>query len=361
MSDELPQVFFDAKLVGEDYPPTQYLAQTAKRGDKEFAISRGMLMDLAWNPHRWRAGFARKATDATELGNVLEVLPLQPHRWADMFSVEPTTYTVTMMQCPECGSQTDSQKCAKCKRDRVPVAVDKPWRYGSKVCDEWKEAVTAKGRIPICKAIADGAEAARTVLRQDERIEELLSISRKQVCVTATYRDHPTGLEVPVKCLIDGVPDKAHQFYGHTLFDFKTTRSVNNPTWPFTVDEYNLDAQAALELDLWNALTGEMRDGFLHVVQESYEPFEAGRKFLSLRFIDLGRQKILNALAVYCRCLKENRWPGPDTDPSPPSQSIEGWTLIEPTGRMAERALQAMPEIQEPPLPYEQDENDLIP
>lgn len=334
--DEIENWFHDARFVGANYSPLEYHNQPAKRGDKDFVVSRGMLMEVLANAHKWRSGFVRKESKALQVGSVMDCMTLPPPGgFESVYIVRPATYY--------------NEKEGK----------DKPWNANATVCKQWKEE---HENDLVCTAEdAANARAALIVLMRDPLAAELLNISQKQVRVDATYHDHDTGLDILVKTLIDLVPDKAHEFFGECLADFKSCQSIANGKWAFHVDDFCYDAQAAMELDIWAALhPEECRTAFLHLCQETDKKcekptYEVGRKWLDSAFIECGRDKYLAALKKYARCLAENNWPAPD-DIS--DANIRGWTVIKPTPAMIDRAKQSVPQVQEPP-PEPQDETDI--
>lgn len=328
---EILNPFHDAKLIGANFDNEAYVCENVKRGDKDFSVSRSMLMEFAHNPHRWRAGFKRKETSALNLGSIMDCVTLQPDSFYARYAVQPATY-----------------------RDEK-TGEEKKWNGNANVCKAWKVGHESK---LICKqSDRDGASEAKQILCQDELIQELLSISQVQVCIHATYFDSATKLEIPVKVMLDGLPAASHDFFGKTLWDYKSAKSVNTGAWKKSVSKYHYDAQAAMELDVYHTLApDEARTAFLHIGQESFSPFEVGRKWIYSDFIDLGRTKIMFALAKYCRCLRDNNWPGEDDEQH---NSIQGWTIIRPDAWMVEQAKNSIPDIIMPPDP-EEESDDLI-
>jgi hypothetical protein len=147
--------------------------------------------------------------------------------------------------------------------------------------------------------------------------------------VIGEYHDEETGIMVPLKSLIDIVPS-ASSDNAKALADLKTCVSASPPAWTKAVSDHDYDAQSALYLDLFNAATGQERVEFLHVLQESYAPWQPGKRMLSAEFIELGRVKYLDALKRYCQCLAANSWPGYETG----KMVLNGWQLTEPLAYM---------------------------
>ena len=74
---------------------------------------------------------------------------------------------------------------------------------------------------------------------------------------------------------------------------------------------FGYHGQAAFYLDLWNAATGEKRDRFAFLVQQSEAPFEIALVELGQLDIDAGRRWYQQAIAKYAICLQSDEWPSP--------------------------------------------------
>jgi len=121
--------------------------------------------------------------------------------------------------------------------------------------------------------------------------------------------------------------------YGDSIADLKTCRSANAGSWPKVVFEDGLHVQAACYIDLHNAVTGEERNTFRHVLLENIPPFEPARRMLSAEFLEMGRATYIHALRFYCQCLKDQKWPGYD---EMASECINGWALTQPKAWMVQ-------------------------
>ena len=127
--------------------------------------------------------------------------------------------------------------------------------------------------------------------------------------VVGEYADKETGLTVPLKGMIDLEP-RVNSTFHDSLADLKTCNSASPFPWARAVFEHGYHIQAAMYLDLYNSATGQDRTTFLHVLQESYAPWEVGKRLLSQEFLELGRLTYLTALQRYCQCLAANSRPG---------------------------------------------------
>lgn len=318
-----PNPLTAGKVVGPITDPAIYRNDNAKRGDPAFVMGRSSLMEFAWCPHRWVSGYESEETKFTEWGSLIDCLFLTPGQFKDRYAVQPATYMHDAMQCPVCKSVTDSNSCKKCKSQRVPVRIEKEWNSNSETCAEW-EANQAGKNIVKQKFFQPACEAVK-ILNEDPELKALKEASDAQVMATASYEDKETGITVPLKILIDLCPRQGTQ-WAKSLVDLKTCANASIRGWTRTVFEHSLHVQAALYLDVWTANTGEDRTDFLHIVQESFAPYETCKRILSAEYIQLGRSKYLAALSKYCQCLKTNTWPSYEGA----RMDVDGWQLIEP-------------------------------
>jgi hypothetical protein len=303
-------------------------AEGVKRGHPDYVLSGSDLNEFDRCPHRWLVGFRDDATNATEWGQVIDCLLMTPEDFANRFAVAPETYAATVMECPTCKSRTDAKTCRKCKCDRVPVQIQKEWDFGATVCQEWREQ--QGGKQIVKTATLRKAENAIRELQGDSQIHGLILSSRKQVMITGFYDDEETGLRIPLRCLIDLAPPSKF------LADLKTCNCAHPKQWARHVHQFGYHTQAARHLDLWNAAHGEKRNEFRHYIQESFEPFEVGKRILSSEFLRLGRMTYVRALKRYARCVKEQRFPGYDETNNPSDLVIDEHLVTSPEAWMVE-------------------------
>lgn len=260
-------------------------------------------------PSKWKANWIPKDTDSTDYGSLQDCRVLTPGSFQARYIVEPATYPAT--------KTSSAVKSSECE-----IGDPIPWNNTATFCKEWK--ADNKGREIISAKDKGESDLALGILFADERIKNLINCSEKQVLVVGEYHDKETKLVIPVKCLIDLVPDK-NSTHAKELGDFKTTRSAHPGTWLKVIDKFDYDAQAAMCLDLYTAATGEDRCQFVHAIQENIHPWQTARRMLSTEFIGLGRMKVAEALKYYCWCLSEGLWPDWDE-----GSQYNGWTLCEP-------------------------------
>jgi hypothetical protein len=278
-----------AKIIGDNVSYKDYSRQEPGmfRGNPAFIMSRGEIVNFASNPARWLAGYREEQseTDSTKWGSMIDCLLTSPEKFEAMFSVSPETYP--------------DKKTGEAK----------PWTGAATFCKEWKKEQGDKTIIKSdTKADADKAVAA---IRGSDLIAALFAASQKQVFCVAAWKDEATGIEVPLRILLDLVPPSDHPIFGKWLADFKTARNGNPATWARVIEDQSYDIQASLYRDIYCAATAEERVDFVHIVQENVFPFHVVTPppAMSSEFLDWGRTKYRMALKRYCQCLSTGEWP----------------------------------------------------
>ncbi len=320
-----------------DYDPRGYgvVGEGKARGSKDFVMSRSELMRFADNPWKWREGEDRPVTQAMEFGTLVDCLAFMPHFFERWYAIRPLTYPVKGMECPQCGSVTDSKTCSKCKCERNSITQASNWNLNADYCRDWENDQRKDGRTPISRDFQLEARTASARLMGDERIAELVACSQKQVLVHAEYHDKETGIVIQLKALPDLVPDAGHRDHGKCGADLKTSNDASPDKWERKVFDEEYHVQAALHLDAINAATGTERNGFYHVVIENTPPYAVGRRMLSEEFLTLGRDRYISALRLYCQCLATSNWPGYDDINDNAAQPIcDGWRIVSPSSWM---------------------------
>lgn len=294
----------NAKVVGSSIDPDSYhrREETSKRGEKEYIISRSDIVEIVRCPKRWVKGFKNKQTESMKWGSLVDTLLLDKDRVFEKYVVPPEVYT----------------------NDKGET---KPWNLNAKKCKEWKE--NNKDKIVVKQEVIDKADDA--INSVDGTSAHFIVSSEKQVMVTAEWFDEDTGIIVPLKCLIDLVPDKDHELYGQFLGDLKTVESASPNTWPRKVWQYDYHTQGAFYIDMYNEATQENRTDFAHILIESFPPYTSARRMLSfdgeMEFLDLGRNKYVEGLKLYCKCLKTGEWPDYDSDIN---KQYSGFSFVSP-------------------------------
>lgn len=329
--------FKNTKVVGFNIPQEVYRRRDEKiaRGNPEYVMSRGELVDFAKNPARWILGGGEdEETTATAFGSLMDCLILTPSELDKNFAMQPAKYKAKGMKCPGCGSVSDSKSCSKCRCNREEVEIEKDWNSNATVCGEWNEKQRKDGKIIIPANMRTEAEAALAQFNKDEELVEFIKCSLHQVMIVTTYVDRVTKIEVPLKILLDVVPSKDHPRFGKSLGDLKTARDASHRGWRKAVAEHGYDVQGALYFDIYKcAFPGEDRQEWRHAILENVAPYLTGRRIVSSQFLEIGRGKYMAALQDYCACLKSGKWPSYDDYGN---DRAGKWSMCEPDDWMAD-------------------------
>jgi PDDEXK-like domain of unknown function (DUF3799) len=318
----------NSKIIGAGVSYETYSRQEpdVKRGHPRWIMSRGELMEFAHCPARWLKGFKGDDTKSTDWGSLIDCLILTQNEFDKRYAVSPATYQATVKECPSCGSQSDSEKCSKCKTARVSKTVEKKWNNQTTFCKDWNAEQEKAGKLVVKAEEHEEAKAAVQAIGNDAQAFALIHSSETQVMVIGEAEVN--GITIPLRCLIDLVPHFDSR-WGTALADFKTTTGASLDFWSGQVFKHSYDAQAALELDLYNAALPEPKENrrteFRHIIQESFPPYQTARRILTEEFISIGRMKYQNALTRYAECLTTGEWPDYET-----GMGLDGWSFQAP-------------------------------
>lgn len=345
--------FRNAQIVGANVDPAVYRRTDQPRCTVNFPMTRSDIVLFVPCPIRYKNGYQSPDTKAKKTGNLWDPLLLQPDTFNQHFVECPATYESVGMKCPGCDSVTDAKTCRACKCDRAPVKIVKEWNGAANEC---KDFIAANpGREPVDYEDMAEARAAVSAVHENPVLHDMLTDSERQVMVIAEWTDETSGITIPVKCLIDIVPLKDGHFR-NDLWDYKTGRCVAPSWWEKVVRDYWYHVQAAFNLDMFNAATGEERNTFRHLAQEKEHPFHVETHMISTDDVQNGRDFYIAALRKYCRCIQTNIWPGYYS-----REMIDGSHCISlnPTRLLlASEAVLAMPEEpDEEPAPQPAEEN----
>lgn len=341
--------FTNAKVVGSGIDPEAYHRTDEKRGTRNYPMSNSVLGLFEPCPARFIGGYESSDSSSKSTGNLWDTLLLSSHQFPSKYVECPATYEDIGMECPICKSVTDAKTCRACKCDRVEIRTPKPWDWGTTICKDFRKANA--GKEPVKAELMQEARAAVSTVRADESLASLIDNAQRQVMVVAEYKDPATGITIPVKALLDLVPDKDGPF-GKLLVDSKTTRNAAMRPWQRDCFQFGYGRQAAFHTDLYVAATGEDRNTFGHIVQENIAPFHVEKRILSEEFVELGRAQYMAALALYCRCLATGDWPGYYAP-----VVLDGWALVSPDAWMA--GTEQRPTDPPPTQPYAVAEDDV--
>jgi len=235
-----------------------YYADSASPLNLTGPVSKSLLWKFAASPNKWyygKAGFT--PTPAMELGTLLHTAILEPEKLDSNYVI-----------CPFDSYRTNEARA-------------------------WKEDIEAQGKSVVKEAELSSARFAAETFWADPLLYHIQEGFATEVAYYA-----PLG-NVQCKGLIDIVPNG-----GNSLVDLKTTASIESlDNLTKMVYSRGYHWQAAMYLDLYNAVTGENRDDFQIVFMESTYPFEIAVVNLSKKYIDLGRAGYMNALMKWQDCV----------------------------------------------------------
>lgn len=303
---ELRNPLRNGKVIGHVDPRAYHKQRDAGivRGHPEYVMSFSELSEFGNCPARWIAGFKQEPTYAMQWGKPLDCMVLTPELFEQSFAVTPETYKGT---------------------NRQKQIIDKPWRFGADFTDDWKEEQEKAGReIVHHKQFLQLREAAKALFG-DREIISLLEISKRQVMVVSEYFDEETELAIPMKSLLDIVPMAGNPKWGKAIADLKTCTNASPEAFIDHVWRMRYNVQAALYLDAMLA-AGEDRTDYFIVAQESYSPWQVGRRHLSSDVIAFGRARYSGWLARYAHCLKTGQWSDYEAGTD---QLLPGWGKVQ--------------------------------
>lgn len=273
-------------LFGADPRGYHKIGKEFKRGDQQFIMSRSELARFGRCPERWLHLPEEPKTPAMEWGSLLDCIVLTPELFPAQYSVTPEQY----------------------KNDKGEM---KDWNWNATACKEWRQREHASGKEVAKLDHASAAWRAAKRFTADPIIARFLEVSKRQVQVFVNYCDPETRIVVPVKCMVDLLPDPDSE-YGECIGDFKTTDNAEPGAWERTAASMGYATQAAMYLDAVNAALGAEYWRFIHLIQESEEPYQPARREIWNDWIELGRVEYVKRLQQYCRCLSTGRFPGYD-------------------------------------------------
>lgn len=238
-------------------------------GHAQGVVSKSLLWKFAANPFVWKYGPPQKVTEAMDWGSLVDCLALNPERLDEDFVVSPY--------------------------DEIRTNEAKAWR-ASQTKTVIKQAEMARAILAACGIV------------NNPFASDFLNGADTQVSIVCDGVDVETARPFRAKCRLDIVPRNSDW-----LVDLKTTGKDLSKI-PSIIDDFGYHVQAAFYLDLYNLVTGEHRDRWAFIFQSDTEPFEVAVAELDPKDIEAGRAWYQNALALWCRCERDQNWPSPWED-----------------------------------------------
>ena len=242
-------------------------------------VSKSLLWKFANNPKRWRDSPPVKKTDSMKWGSLVDCLTLTPDNFEKCYIVQPETYL----------------SAGKKKDDPY---VEKPWNWNSTTCKQWREDL--KEGVE-CISTFEYREAcrARDILLNNPFFKMAMDGGLTQVGLSFDFCNLKTT------AMLDVLPSLSGGF-GDSIWDLKTTAKLESPNHLVKIiDQFGYAVQAAMYLDVYNALSGENRSEFYFCFQESSSPYEVAVVELSSEAILAGRAWYLSAIEKWSKYLED--------------------------------------------------------
>ena len=177
----------------------------------------------------------------------------------------------------------------------------KKWTRAAKVCKEWEADQKAKGLLVLKADEWKDALGMAEAVAWHPLAHDLLVCGKPEVSLCA--HDSANGLDI--KARIDFLPNS-----GGAIVDVKTTVDASERGFMRRAYDLGYHIQAALYLDLWNALMPtEPRTEFYFIAVENFAPYAVNVFKASAEFLSKGREDYKAALTLYAACVKADNWP----------------------------------------------------
>lgn len=248
----------------EENSATVYHADTrriSKTGLDEIARSPAHYWECYLNPDREE----EEATPAMVFGSLFHTLVLEPEKYERRYVVAPALH---------------------------------------KNSNAYKEWAAAQGEREIINADQlERAQKMATAIRNHVSAGAILKSGKAEV--RYDFQEPITGalcrMKLDFETVING------QTY---LIDVKTSEDARIKAFARSVVDYRYDVQAAFYMDGYAAATGVTPAAFVFVVIEKKPPYAVACYTVPNEVLQLGRNKYLDDLRVYQRCLETNVWHG---------------------------------------------------
>ena len=188
------------------------------------------------------------------------------------------------------------------------IEVSDEWpNYRMRDAQEWRDSVTAAGRIPMLAHEYAPVKAMKTALHADPVFRGLFDPDRGDAEASLFWTDAETGIDCRAR--LDFLP---HPVKGRRLVipDYKTCRSAEPAAFGRSAAElgYALQADFYLRAAVANGL--DRAPAFVFVAQEKAPPYLVQPVQLPRDVMDLAHLMNSAALRRYATCLETDTWPG---------------------------------------------------
>lgn len=177
----------------------------------------------------------------------------------------------------------------------------KNWNRNAKECQRWEAAQRDLGCVVLKPKEHVNILGMAWAIAKHPLTKAIFHEGKSEVSILAHYEKQ----QMFVKCRLDWIPP------GYDLVDVKTTSSVEERDFTRIAYDLGYHIQAALYLDLWNALCGadEPKSGFKFVAIETKAPYSIQVYPCTRAFLDRGRSDYTMLLEKFANCVANNFWP----------------------------------------------------
>lgn len=220
-------------------------------------------------------------SDAFRFGRAAHLLVLEPHRFKELYVVEPT---FTGMTTGKDAKESSNSKEAKEKRKA------------------WYDSLKPETQVVTQQEMEDLLYMVDSLVA-DPVISGLLKNGKPEV--SGFFQDKETGLWVRIRA--DYLSrDSEGRLY---LSDLKTAQDVSEGIFATAAARFKYDVQLALYMDGIEQITGEKIEQVGIIAVEKKPPYQACLYWLTEEDLETGRAEYKHALRVLKKSITENEWP----------------------------------------------------
>lgn len=183
--------------------------------------------------------------------------------------------------------------------------VLKPWQNNRTVCRKWNLAREREGRAVLTKA--DVISIRNMVISLEHNPLVQAGALNGLIERSIFWKDKETGIWL--KSRPDSIPGDSGDFV-----DLKTIHSLEWRDMVRTLGERSYHQQGALICEGARKVLKIQQPTFTLVFVEKKLPYCNRVVTLKTHDIELGHKQNHHALAIFARCLKDEKWPGPGGD-----------------------------------------------
>lgn len=253
-------VLFLSDIPSEVYREHEALSQSELKVISEFSPAH----------FRYHRRCPRPDTEPMKLGRAAHIAILEPDRFDDLY-----------MRAPD---------------------VNRSTKAGKATYEKAEQKAKELGRELLRGESYDVPLELRDAIWKNTLVKEIL---RGGVSERATF-GYVHG--VHGKALTDSYNPRPHR-----IADLKTTRCASRKAFEKDIRKYRYHWQAVWYTDLFEAVTGE-RPSFVIIAVETAPPYCSVVYEISPALMSIARKEMMEAVALYRRCMELDQWPGyPET------------------------------------------------